>query len=335
MKQPLVSILMPVRNTAAFLKECLDSILSQNYSNWELIAVNDHSTDTSLAILEKYSEVNSNITVVNNTNKGIIEALRMAYSQSKGEFITRMDSDDIMPKEKLATLCHNLLESGKGHLATGLVEYFSAADLGEGYKRYAAWLNQLSCQGNNFDELYKECVIPSPCWMVYRSDLDACQAFAPSTYPEDYDLCFRFYQNKLKCIPSQEILHRWRDSPTRTSRHDPNYANNNFLDIKIDYFLKLNYNQNRPLVLWGAGKKGKYIAQKLVSHSIPFYWICNNDKKIGKDIYGQRLLPIAKAASLDAPQFVIAVAQPDAQQEIKSNFLKNSLKTMVDYFFFC
>jgi len=56
----------------------------------------------------------------------------------------------------------------------------------------------LTAKGNNFQEIYKECVIPSPCWMIYRTDMDKCQAFLPNRYPEDYDLCFRFYENGMR-----------------------------------------------------------------------------------------------------------------------------------------
>lgn len=335
MAQPLVSILMPVKNTAAYLDACLDSIVQQKYQHWELIAVNDHSTDHSLAILEQYAKHEERITVLENQETGIITALRVAYGRSQGLLITRMDSDDLMSPNKIEHLVCNLLAKGNGYLATGLVNYFSDGELGAGYQRYALWLNKLSRSGQNFQELYKECVIPSPCWMVYRSDLDAAKAFAPNRYPEDYDLCFRFYEQKLICIPTNEIVHHWRDSKERTSRHDPNYADNNFLEIKLHYFLKLDYDHKRPLVLWGAGKKGKFIAQAFVKQTVQFTWICNNDNKIGKDIYQKRLYPIEYIKTLSQPQIIVAIAQPDAQTTIKQFLKKQALKEMTDFFFFC
>lgn len=331
----LVSILMPVRNTAIFLEECLDSILAQSYLNWELIAIEDHSEDNSWSILQSYAAKDSRIKVYQNSGKGIIEALRMAYQYSNGNYITRMDSDDIMPPIKLAILQANLSQAKQGHFATGLVQYFSTQALGNGYLRYAEWLNSLSKKGTNFKEIYKECVIPSPCWMVHRLDLEAVGAFYPNRYPEDYDLCFRFYQQGLKCLPSDTVLHYWRDSEGRTSRHDPNYADNNFLDIKFHYFIKLDYQKERPLVLWGAGKKGKKLALSLQKATIPFYWICNNKQKIGKDIYEQRLHPVAFLDSLTRPQIIVAIAQPEAQTNLKNRFKKEALEANNDYFFFC
>ncbi len=335
MKQPLLSILMPVKNTEEFLNECLNSVLKQDYINWELVAVDDHSDDNSPVILRQFAAQDNRIKVFKNQGRGITEALRTAFQKASGEFISRMDSDDIMPPQKLSVLCDNLLASGKGHLATGLVRYFSEGELGNGYKNYEKWLNKLTLTGSNFNELYRECVIPSPCWMVYREDFEKCGAFRSDWYPEDYDLCFRFYEMGLKCLPCNDVLHMWRDSPGRTSRHDPNYADNRFLKLKIHYFLKLNYDSSRPLVIWGAGKKGKYLARELVELKIPFSWVCNNEKKIGQNIYGKIMESEGAIDELEDPQIIVLIAEPMAKKEIQDIFDRSGIKPMADYFFFC
>jgi len=326
---------MPVKNTANFLPDCLNSILQQTEKGWELIAVNDHSTDDSLTILETFAKKDKRIKVFTNIGSGIIDALRLAYQQSQGALITRMDSDDIMLPEKLAILKQQLTSNGPGHLATGLVQYFSAEGIGEGYQKYQNWLNELTLKGNNFQDLYKECVIPSPCWMVYRTDLEKCEAFRPNRYPEDYDLCFRFYEHGLQVLPNDQVLHQWRDYSNRTSRTDKNYADNRFLAIKVHYFLKLTRDKNRPLVIWGAGRKGKLIARLLIEQKIDFHWVCNNERKIGKDIYGQLLLPFNAIKKIKQPQLIISVAGDLAQQEILRYLQKEQFQTGKDYYFFC
>ncbi|MBT8303818.1 MAG: glycosyltransferase, partial [Bacteroidia bacterium] len=96
MGQELISILIPFKNTVLFLPECLDSILKQTYTNWEAILVDDNSDDDSFELVKTYSEIDNRFKPLKNPGNGIIEALRCAYNNSKGEFITRMDSDDIM-----------------------------------------------------------------------------------------------------------------------------------------------------------------------------------------------------------------------------------------------
>ena len=332
MNSDLISIVMPIRNAELYLEECLNSILNQTEQNWELLAINDHSTDTTSTILQQFSEKDNRIKTFNNTGKGIIEALRFAYSKSIGNFITRMDADDIMPIHKLQTLKTALLTQGEGHVATGLVEYFADYPMGNGYLKYQNWLNTLTKTGSNFKELYKECSIPSPCWMVSRTDFEACEAFQPNLYPEDYDLAFRFYKYGMKVIPSNDILHLWRDYQKRTSRTDDNYADNTFLSIKMYYFLTLEYQKEKTIILWGAGKKGKEIAKILIAKNIPFQWVCNNPKKIGKHIYDTLLISEKKITQSKGFQFIISVANTTEQQEIKIHL--QQIKA-IDKFFFC
>lgn len=336
MQQDLISVLTPFKNTADFLPSCIKSIQSQTYTFWELIIVDDNSSDNSYDIVNSYAIKDPRIKLFKNSGAGIISALRLAFENSQGEFITRMDSDDIMAPNKLQTMATDLKIHGKGHIALGLVNYFSdMGDLGNGFQRYETWLNNLTGTGENFKEIYKECVIPSPCWMVYRTDLTICKAFEPNRYPEDYDLAFRFYKGQLKCIPSNNVLHHWRDYPNRASRTDEHYSKNHFIPLKIRYFLKLDYRSTRPLALWGAGNKGKMVARKLIAKEISFVWLCNNERKIGKHIYGQELHNFEKLRTLNQPQCIITVANPDEQAKITQHLQSLGMKLMVDYYFFC
>ena len=335
MINPLVSIIMPVKNTSKFLDDCLDSIINQTYQNWELLAVDDASSDNSFSILKAYADKDVRIKPFQNNGKGIIEALRLAYSKSSGELISRMDSDDIMTLDKLSIMSTNLADKGEGNIAVGLVQYFSDAELGDGFKNYEIWLNGLTLKGTNFTEIYKECVIPSPCWMVYRNDFEKCDALRPNTYPEDYDLTFRFYINGLKPIPCNTILHHWRDYATRTSRTDEHYADNTFITIKTEYFINQEYDKSKNLVIWGAGRKGKALAKILIEKNIEFKWICDNPKKIGKHIYDKEMLAINALENIENTQSIVTVANTEAQEEIKNHFVKLNQKAMKDYFFFC
>ncbi len=332
MANPLISILVPVKNAALYLADCIDSILDQTEKNWELLIVDDHSTDTSYQLLNDYSKKDSRIQVYKNNGHGIIPALRLAYQHSKGTLITRMDADDRMASNKLEKLKQVLIKFGVGHLSTGLVKYFSTGTLGDGYLKYETWINKLSLKEENYKDIYKECVIPSPCWMVFRQDLEKSNAFEPATYPEDYDLCFRFYKQGLTIKSVGETLHYWRDYPERTSRNDPNYADIHFFDLKINYFLELDYNPKKTLLLWGAGKKGKKIAHLLKSQSIPFRWITNNPRKIGHNIYGCILESEACLETMESFQLVIAVAAPADLAKINNRVDQFNMKNV---FYFC
>lgn len=325
---------MPVYNAAPWLRACLDSLREQSCPDWQLCAVDDHSTDDSAAILEEYARQDHRITWQRGTDKGIIPALRTAYARATAPCITRMDADDKMPPHKLERLYAALHKYGPGHLSTGLVAYFSDGVLQDGYRRYAEWLNTALQSKRPFRYLYQECVIPSPCWMVYRDDLERAGAFRPHRYPEDYDLVFRFYRAALKPVVIPEVLHWWRDHPQRSSRTLEQYAAQEYFKLKVPWFLELDYDASRPLVLWGAGRKGKKLADHLLRAQVLFTWMCDTPSKWGHRIKGQVMQAPEQLAQLDKPQIIIAVSGPDDQIAIRSALRQQNLKEGQDFFFF-
>lgn len=92
--QPLISIITPVYNTAPLLPRCIDSVLGQTYQNWELLLVNDGSTDNSLEICQRYAEQDSRIRVFTQDNQGQSVARNLALDHAKGDLIAFLDSDD-------------------------------------------------------------------------------------------------------------------------------------------------------------------------------------------------------------------------------------------------
>ena len=326
-----ISILMPVKNTAPFLHECIDSILNQTYTNWELIAVNDRSTDDSLEILNQFQKQDERIKVLQSQGVGVVAALNTAYINCNGDYITRMDSDDINSLHKLDSMLAQLKAAGKKYIALGQVEYFAEGGVGDGYKKYEEWMNRHIAAGNGFEEIYKECVIPSPCWLLHREDFEHLGGFANKLYPEDYDLCFRVYKAGIKCIPTSEIHLYWRDRPLRTTRIDDNYKAEKMLTLKCYYFIDIDYSTDKNLVLWGAGKRGKFIAQYLVENKIPFDWVCNNENKIGLNIYGVILKSENDLGDIPNKQIIVSVSNHEEQAFIKEECAKHSWQA----YFFC
>ena len=323
---------MPAKNAEKHLAECLDSIIKQTYTNWELLVVNDNSTDSTEGILKEYIDKEFRIVYFNNNGNGIIDALKLAYKNSKGNCISRMDSDDIMPENKLE-LMQEALVKNPNSLVTGYIKYISDNELKAGYIYYQNWLNNLVDTNSHYKEIYKECVIPSPCWMVKKDIFEKCEAFNSETYPEDYDLTFRFYKNNISIISLKKELHIWRDHQERASRNDDNYSDNSFLDIKIKYFLKIDYNKNKTLVLWGASKRAKNTARLLQKNNIQFVWSCNNPNKINHKIYDVLMQDVDYTfKNENLYQTIITVANKNHQKNI-TDFLKNNLN--IEAFWFC
>ena len=99
----LVSIVIPIYNSEQFLKESLESIINQTYTNIEIICVNDGSTDNSLEILNSYSD---KITIISQENHGLASALNAGIKQMKGKWFKWFSPDDIMYTHTIETLVH-------------------------------------------------------------------------------------------------------------------------------------------------------------------------------------------------------------------------------------
>lgn len=95
---------MPVYNAELYLKESIDSILRQTYSNFEFIIVNDGSTDKSQDIIDHYASIDNRIVTVEQSNQGVVAAANRAISIAKGDYISRADADDVSFEHKIEDL---------------------------------------------------------------------------------------------------------------------------------------------------------------------------------------------------------------------------------------
>ena len=112
MKKPVISVIVPVYNVQDYLAQCLDSILSQTFSDFELICVNDGSEDNSRAILEEYRKRDARIKIVDKENGGLSSARNAGMEAAKGEFYSFVDSDDWIDKTMLEKLYNKIQDTG-------------------------------------------------------------------------------------------------------------------------------------------------------------------------------------------------------------------------------
>ena len=101
---PTFSIIIPVYNVAPYLRECLDSVMAQTYTDWEAICVDDGSTDGSGAILDEYAATDHRFHVIHQTNAGVSAARNAALDVAQGEWIGFLDADDMIMPNRLAVV---------------------------------------------------------------------------------------------------------------------------------------------------------------------------------------------------------------------------------------
>ena len=90
----LASIIIPAYNAERYISEAIESVINQTYTNWELIIVNDGSTDNTEKIAQSYAQKDSRITYITQENKGVSVARNIGYNASKGDYLGFLDADD-------------------------------------------------------------------------------------------------------------------------------------------------------------------------------------------------------------------------------------------------
>lgn len=96
----LISIIMPAYNASAFIADAIDSVLAQDYPHWELLIINDGSTDHTAEVIETYSD--SRIRIFHTENRGVSKARNIGLTAMHGQYFTFLDADDLFPKNSLS-----------------------------------------------------------------------------------------------------------------------------------------------------------------------------------------------------------------------------------------
>ena len=96
MSKPAISVIIPVYNAQEGLSQCIDSLLDQTFSDYEIIILNDGSTDNSLEVIQNYASKNDSIRVIDKENEGVAKTRNRGIVLAKGEYIVFIDNDDFI-----------------------------------------------------------------------------------------------------------------------------------------------------------------------------------------------------------------------------------------------
>ena len=110
--KPKISVILPVYNAEKYLRNTLDSVLGGSFSDFEIVAVNDGSRDSSLAILEEYRERDARVKVIDKPNTGVSDTRNVAIAAAEGDYLAFLDADDVYSPEYLERMYSAATESG-------------------------------------------------------------------------------------------------------------------------------------------------------------------------------------------------------------------------------
>ena len=276
---PLVSVLLPVRDGAAYLDEALRSLAEQTYEDLEVVVVDDGSRDASGEIARDWASRDARVRVVRQEPAGFVAASQRALAEARGRFVAAMGADDVARPRRLEVQLAALEEEGLDACGGGVAYFPSPTD---GLRRYARWLNSLTTVERARSDLFVECPIGHPT-LVARRDAISYRAV---DWPEDYDLVLRLWAAGGRFRNVDEVVLDWRDHASRLARTDPRYSLDAFARCRAHY-LREHVLRGRPAVVWGAGPVGKLHARALLDAGVAVTAFAEVDpRKIGKRIYG-------------------------------------------------
>jgi len=301
------------------IRNALGSISRQTFPDFEVVVVDDGSTDQTVEIVRSLATADPRIRLFSRPAEGIVSALEFGRRQAGGRFLARMDADDGAFRSRLQRQMDLMTSDRRIALCGTRVAYFPREGVREGALRYEGWINGLTTHEELVRDLFVECPIPHPTFLIRAEVLDLVGGYRPGRWPEDYDLMLRLWEGGARFGKVPEVLLRWREGPERLSRVSKVYSEAAFRRCKVHFLLRTHLKGGRPAVVWGAGPVGKAFARELKAQGGTVAAFVDLDpRKIGQEIHGARVLVPDEGARMPGVFHLAAVAKGDARDEIRT-----------------
>jgi glycosyltransferase involved in cell wall biosynthesis len=335
---PAVSVLLPCFNAAQTLTEALASLGAQTLPGFEVIAVDDGSTDGTLEILQAWAKRDRRFQVLARQHEGIITALNSGLAVCRAPYVARIDADDRCHPERLRLQAQYLDDHPEIALVSCLVRGFPEGQVAQGFAIYMDWQNSLVTDAAIRREIFIESPFAHPSVMFRKAAVERTGGYQEHGWAEDYDLWLRLYWAGERFGKVPQALLEWRESPQRLTRTDSRYSLENFLRLKAQALVRGPLQGRRAVMIWGAGMMGRRLGKQLQNLGAPLTAFIDIDpKKIGRT---RRGLPILAPEALPAwwrqasnPILLAAVGARGAKPLIRERLVELDLVEGVDWLF--
>lgn len=334
---PAVSVLLPVRNAVAYLDECLESLVAQTLEDFEIVAVDDASTDGSRARLDRWERSDDRVRVVGNPDPGLVGALNLGLAGCRAPLVARMDADDRAHPERLERQVERFREEPDLAVVACLVRHFSDDGVGRGLTIYEEWLNSLLHHDEILRDRFVESPIPHPGAMFRRDVVLESGGYRDRGWPEDYDLWLRLAAMGCRFGKVPRVLHHWRDRTDRLTRTDRRYAVERFLECKAEHLMLGPVAGCPELIVWGAGQTGRRLTKHLLRREAPLTGFIDVDPAKwgrtvrGVEVHSPELLDPLEARRGHGLLILAAVSSRGARAKIRSALGARGWRETVDF----
>ena len=328
---PRVSILLPVKNEEQFLPLALASMFRQTLADWELIAVDDGSTDATAAILVEAAARDSRVRVVPFHGHGLVAALNAGLAACRSPLVARMDGDDISHPLRLEAQEAFLRNNPEIGLVACRFRHFPRQSLRVGMLSYETWQNSLGDHEMVVRDIFVESPFVHPSVMFRKSEVVRVGGYREMGWAEDYDLWHRLAAAGTRFARLPQTLFFWRDRPERATRTLEEYSTENFRACKLHYLQQEFLRGTRDVILAGAGLEGRRWRPILSGAGIAVSrWVDVDPRKIGRTLHGAPVLSADEIVAGDG-KMLITVGTRGAREGIREWALKAGFKEGTDF----
>lgn len=271
----MISIIIPVYNVSSYIDTCLESVVNQIYTDWECILINDGSKDNSGNICDNWAKNDYRIHVIHQINQGVSAARNRGIQESKGEFITFIDSDDWINKTYLYDLINGIKDSRTDLVVSGLIQEYK-----DGKNKKFVFPNSVTYEISSnhileFIEMNKLALLYGPVAKLYKSSIIKNNKIEfPLDYSYGEDLIFNYqyldYIHRISNIPVINYHYRIIGKGTLSSIYRENQFDIDYSQWKLlqNFYCKKNiwdyiskeYMYQR---LWGIVYDGIFSCKKI------------------------------------------------------------------------
>lgn len=326
-----LSVLLPARDAASTIGIALASLVAQTHRDFEILVVDDGSTDGTRRVASRWAEKDPRIRVIAGTGDGIVDALERGRREAAGEYLARMDADDVALPTRLQEQMRALSAGDAlGICGTG-VRYVPRGAVSGGARRYERWLNGMRTPEELHRDRFIECPLAHPTWMMRRQAIDSVGGYRAGPFPEDYDLLLRVVAAGWRLVTVPEVRHLWREDPERLSRRNSRYAPAAFARCKARH-LRAAFPKRNGVVIWGAGPTGKIFSKGWCSSGGQLRAFVEIDpRKIGQEIHGAPVVAPDELHRFRDALGAAAVGREGAREQVRTGFVERGWREGVDF----
>ena len=333
---PTVSVVMPCYNAESTVDEAVESLLSGTWSDLEIIAVDDGSSDGTLDRLRELAAVDDRVKPLGRPHQGLIEALNAGWRAADGPLIARMDADDRCHPTRLQKQVEFLQQEPAIAAVGSLVRSFPPEAVRGGFRRYVQWLNSLVKPEEIARDIFVESPLAHPSVLIRREWIERMGGYQEHGWAEDYDLWLRMHLAGARFAKVPEVLLYWREHESRATRTDSRYSVQNFLKAKAHYLMRGPLKGRKAVFIWGTGQMGRRLSSHLLREGAPIVAFVDIDpRKIGGR---KRSRPVISQRDLkewwsryENPALISAVGSHGARDEIRSFLSAHGFKEGEDF----